>query len=260
MLGLPLAKHREHIQRFGRQFWLRNLWRRTRDGLKPIYLSGLPPIYVRPGESDLEVIHEVYFEASYEIPSDEASNRVRSRYSEILESGRVPIIVDAGANIGISTTWFARAFPRAQIVAIEPDPDNFTLLCTNLAQYPACVPVEAALGSARGFAKLSRPGDQRAWATQTKRSKNGVPIITVDDALAQSGGDEPFIVKMDIEGFERDVFASGLGWLDQTCALLVEPHDWMFPGERVSSGMQRAMSERPFDLIVNGRTLAYVRV
>jgi len=260
MRRLPFAKQREEIRRFGRRFWLRNLWTRELDGLRPIHIAGLPPIYVRPGESDLDVVHEVYFDTSYEVPSEEASRRVRLRYNEILQRGRIPIVVDAGANIGISTIWFAQSFPRARIVAIEPDPNNFALLRTNLAGYPNCIPVEAALGSEGGFARLSRAHDPRAWATQTTRSKRGVPIITVESAFGRSGGDEPFVVKMDIEGFERDVFASGLGWLDKVCALFVEPHDWMFPGERVSSGMQRAMAERPFDLIVNGKTLVYVRV
>jgi len=259
MLQLPFAKQRKELRRFGRRFWLRNLRSRTRDGVRPIYLGGLPPIYVRPDQGDLEVVHEIYFETSYEIPSEEASKRVRCRYNEILESGLIPIIVDAGANIGISTVWFAQLFPGARIVAIEPDSDNFALLRTNLAKYPNCIPVEAALGSAGGFVELSRPGDQRAWAVQTRRANKGVPIITMDQAFAKSGGNEPFLVKMDIEGFERDVFSSDLGWLDEICALLVEPHDWMFPGERISSGMQRAMAERPFDLIVNGNTLAYVR-
>jgi FkbM family methyltransferase len=260
MLQLPFANQRDEIRRFGRRFWLRNLWARTRDGLRPIYLGGMPPIYVRPGESDLEVIHEIYFETSYGVPSERTSKRVERRYGEILKSGRTPIIVDAGAHIGISTIWFAQSFPCARILAIEPDPDNFALLRTNLAGYPNCIPFEAALGSVGGFVELSRPGDQRAWAVQTRRTNMGVPIITMNEAFAGSGGNEPFIVKLDIEGFERDVFASSVDWLDQICALFVEPHDWMFPGERVSAGLQRAMAERPFDLIVNGNTLAYVRV
>lgn len=189
-----------------------------------------------------------------------ALDRVMRRYGDILAAGRKPIIVDAGANIGISTIWFARAFPQARVISIEPDPGNAELLRKNIAPYPNCVAEEAAIGSEPGFVQLSRPGSQLAWAVQTTRSSEGVPVITVEDAFAKSGGDEPFIVKIDIEGFERDVFASHIEWLDRTYVVFVEPHDWMFPGQRVSAAMQRAMAERPFELLVNGDTLAYVRV
>lgn len=214
---------------------------------------------MRPGESDLDVLHQIYWLKSYGIGSG-TLDRVKRRYDAILAAGRKPIVVDAGANIGISTIWFARSFPEAQVIAIEPDPGNFALLHTNIARYPHCVALEAALGSKPGFAELSRPESQLAWAVRTTRSSQGVPILSVEDAFARSGGDDPFIVKIDIEGFERDVFASNLEWLDRTYVVFVEPHDWMFPGERISAGLQRAMAERPFELLVNGDTLAYVRV
>lgn len=219
----------------------------------------MPPFLVRPGESDLDVVHQIYWQRSYEISSG-MLDRVQRRYAEILAAGRKPIIVDAGANIGISTIWFTTAFPEARVIAIEPDPGNFALLRTNVAQYPNCLPVEAALGSEPGFASLSRGESQLAWAVRTERSDDGVPVLSVENAFDRSGGDEPFVVKIDIEGFERDVFASRLEWLDRTYVLFIEPHDWMFPGQRISGGLQKAMAERPFELLVNGDTLAYVRV
>lgn len=73
-------------------------------------------------------------------------------------------------------------------------------------------------------------------------------------------GDQLFIVKIDIEGFEADLFESNLGWLDELTALFVEPHDWMFPGKRVTGPLQQALANRSFELFIGGDTLAYVRV
>ena len=248
------------MRSFGRRFWARHLFRRTRNGLRPIHLEAMAPLFVRPGGSDLMVVHQIYFARSYQVNSPGAVARIDQRYREILESGSKPVIIDAGANIGVSTIWFAAGFPQARVVAVEPDPGNLALLRTNVAGRPNCVPVEAALGSRRGFAQLSNSPENLAWSIRTTRSSEGVQIITIDEALARSGGDELFIVKIDIEGFERDLFASNLQWLDRAYAIFVEPHDWMFPGERVSAGLQDAMAKRPFELFVNGDTLAYVRV
>lgn len=43
------------------------------------------------------------------------------------------MIIDAGANIGLSIIFFKRLFPRSRIVAFEPDPDIYDLLVKNVA-------------------------------------------------------------------------------------------------------------------------------
>ena len=42
-------------------------------------------------------------------------------------------IVDAGANIGLASIYFANAFPSSRIVAVEPERGNFRLLQKNCA-------------------------------------------------------------------------------------------------------------------------------
>jgi hypothetical protein len=69
-----------------------------------------------------------------------------------------------------------------------------------------------------------------------------------------------FCVKIDIEGFESDVFASNTEWLDDVTVVLVEPHDWMLPGQGSSRTMQVAMAARPFEMLISGENLIYVRL
>ena len=38
------------------------------------------------------------------------------------------VIVDAGANCGISPVYFALRVPNAKIIALEPEPSNFAIL------------------------------------------------------------------------------------------------------------------------------------
>lgn len=45
-----------------------------------------------------------------------------------IQLNKPEIIVDAGANIGITTMIYARKFPKAHIYAIEPEASNYNIL------------------------------------------------------------------------------------------------------------------------------------
>src|SRR5256885_5719637 len=46
-----------------------------------------------------------------------------------------PIIVDAGANIGVFSLWLSCWYPHAVSHCFEPEPENFELLRHNLEQF-----------------------------------------------------------------------------------------------------------------------------
>jgi hypothetical protein len=121
--------------------------------------------------------------------------------------------------------------------------------------------VEAAIGSRPGLVSLANPFGE-AWAVQTTRSdaEEGVRVRTIPELVAAEGPSaQLFIVKIDIEGFEDDLFRTNLGWIDETTSIIVEPHDWMLPGKGTSINFRRALAERGFELLVSGENLIYVR-
>ena len=70
---------------------------------------------------------------------------LNSEYS--FEPARPPqIIVDAGANIGMTSVFYANKFPGAKIIAIEPEEANFEMLKKNAAHYSNIVPVRESFG------------------------------------------------------------------------------------------------------------------
>ena len=79
------------------------------------------------------------------------------------------------------------------------------------------------------------------------------------DAFAKVANGVPFIVKIDIEGFESDLFSTNVGWLDDVYMVIIEPHDWMLPGMKSSRSFQVAMGQHDFDIFVLGENLIYVR-
>jgi len=46
-------------------------------------------------------------------------------------------IIDGGANIGLTSVYFANRYPGANIVSVEPEEMNFQLLEKNTRPYPA---------------------------------------------------------------------------------------------------------------------------
>jgi FkbM family methyltransferase len=176
-----------------------------------------PPhsISVRIPSTDVVLYRQIFERHEYDVP--------------VSRSPRV--IVDAGANVGLSAVYFAHRFPDARIIAIEPEAHNFALLASNVADYPNVVPVKAALWHTDTVVDLFDPGlgpwgyivGQREDCSGTWRQfTDGV---TVDKVMQTHGLNRIDLLKMDIEGSEREVLASSSAWIGRVDALIVELHE-----------------------------------
>lgn len=149
------------------------------------------------------------------------------------------VIVDAGANIGLAAIYFANRYPTAKIIAIEPEASNFKLLCENVAPYTNIIPVQAALWHKNENLNLIDPGLGN-WGFVTeeldapeKPSGNvshTVMAVTVDKIIEDYDLDKIDILKIDIEGSEREVFSDTSSWIEKVDALITELHERMKPG------------------------------
>ena len=123
--------------------------------------------------------------------------------------------------------------------------------------------ISAALltGCGSGLVSLSNPAKQ-AWAFRTTRTTDGeiavrtIPHLILDEQRAAS----LFLAKIDIEGFEEDLFANNNEWLDEVEVIIIELHDYIFAGQGRSQNFQREMGKRNFEILVSEGTLIYVRL
>jgi hypothetical protein len=76
---------------------------------------------VRPADSDLFILSQIFGWKEYNIDSDRLA-RLRKVASDWQATGIEPLIIDAGANVGYSSLYFAGLFPGACVLAIEPAP------------------------------------------------------------------------------------------------------------------------------------------
>lgn len=213
---------------------------------------------IRPKDSDFATLRQVFRDKNYAIDLPPMWKRVEDAYARILAAGEVPVIVDAGANIGAATIWFQQTFPKAMVLAIEPDPENAALLRKNLDRIDRTKVFEAAVGSQPGFVSVASADS--SWAVTTERAEQGCPIVTIPEAVASVDRGRLFIAKIDIEGFESDLFSAGTEWLDDAAVVYIEPHDWMNPGTGSSRSFQKEMGVRPFEMLLSGENLVYVRL
>jgi FkbM family methyltransferase len=242
----------EDAAAFGPRFLLRHLARARGALLAKVRVPGIGEIHVRVGEkSDVWAIRQIFGTNIFDLSRIPAANaRLSARYRAILDGGRTPVIVDAGANIGAASLWFHKVFPEARIVALEPEPGNFRMLKRNVDRHSSVIRLAAAISSVPGFAQVKN--DRRGWSARTSRADSGVPILTMRDAFTNCGGGDPFIAKIDIEGFESDLFAANTDWLDDIYMIIIEPHDYEYPGERRSRSFQTAIADRDFEIFISG--------
>lgn len=148
---------------------------------------------------------------------------------------RIDTIIDAGANIGLRSIWFAVRYPRATILAVEPEDGNFRLLQKNTAAYPNIRCIQAGLWRRDGFLRITNP-EGPAWSftveeiPEAEASDRDLRAVTITSLMREYGFERIGILKIDIEGSEKEVFENSGSWIDRVDFLMVELHDRKKPG------------------------------
>jgi FkbM family methyltransferase len=203
---------------------------------------------------DLEVLAQIFRSEDYNLARLARWRDIEACYRRIAGEGRVPLIVDCGANIGASALYFAEQFPLAKVLALEPQPGNFLMLSRNCAANPRVVPLNAAVASEDKRGALLDPGKGNWGFRVSERAGGEVEMVSINSLLARTEG-EPFIVKIDIEGFEAELFSRNLEWLDRFYVLIIELHDWMLPRQRSSHSFLRAIGALDRDFVHAGENV-----
>jgi FkbM family methyltransferase len=167
---------------------------------------------LRPFAGDLFVLYEVLAFSAYHIART------------LLPPDDVRVIVDCGANIGITSLFLAARYPNATILSVEPHPENFALLEANVAQVPRITPIRACV-TGRPQIGVWFTVDQAAWGNRIATDANGVlvPAITIDELCNKYGLAKIDLLKLDIEGAEEQVLENGT-FLARTGYIIVELH------------------------------------
>jgi len=181
------------------------------------------PFRLRIPSSDVPTYQQVFLQREYEFETSEEPK----------------VIVDAGANIGLATIYFANRYPGAKIISLEPEHGNFALLRKNTAPYPQVIPIQAALWNKNEEICVVDPG-LGAWGFMTEGAASSerlaakpchtVTAMTIDRIMNDHGLKKIDILKIDIEGAEKEVFSNTASWIGKVDAIIIELHERMKPG------------------------------
>lgn len=178
------------------------------------------PIFCRALSSDLYVYNQIFVDREYDCTDG---------------IGTPELIVDCGANVGYTSVFFLNKYPRAQVIAVEPEAGNFQLLKRNLSAYgDRATVVNAAVWSTSTSLCIKRDnsGLRQEWGTQVAPAAVGddsnhlVDAIDIGRLLSESGHRKIDILKLDVEGAESVIFAENYSnWIDKVECFVIELHD-----------------------------------
>lgn len=158
-------------------------------------------------------------------------------------------ILDLGGHIGLSSIFFAKKFPDASIVCLEPEPGNAEILRNNFklnnvkAEF-----INAAIAVEDGEVIIEINSKDYGHQVVDQAIANGehsltVPAISVRSIMDMMGWPSIDLVKMDIEGYEASLMTCNADWMGNVRAIMMEVHPpfnlMMLRDEAVKHGFKK---------------------
>jgi FkbM family methyltransferase len=180
-------------------------------------------VWLRPRTTDVAVFRQVWKHGQNDLP-------LRSAPASI---------IDAGANIGLASLYFAVAYPGSRIVAVEPEQSNFALLKRNTRAFENVRAIRAALWSDNVTLVVTDPGaGKHAFQVRGVQDASGgrssaeqrIEGVTVPEICRRENWTRVGLLKLDIEGAELEVLNASSTWIEAIDVLAVELHDDLRPG------------------------------
>ena len=144
---------------------------------------------------------------------------IENNYETDLEN--VKYILDLGANIGLASKYLSNRYPNAIVFAVEPFEENFEFLSKNITNN--VMPIKKAIWS-----KVTTLGLEKDICTPSNKINDSVKgnylTTTISEIMKENHIKEFDIVKIDIEGAEKEILLNNNDWLNKTNYLMMEYH------------------------------------
>ena len=175
-------------------------------------------LIIRKGTTDSKVFKSIFVLGEFKLPI-----KINPK-----------LIIDAGAYTGLSTLYYSSKYPSAKIIAIEPETSNFRILEKNTKHLSNIRRIKAGLWDRNAFLKIKDRGTGK-WGFAVEEVSEpedlDVKAVTIEKILKKSGFDRIDILKLDIEGSEKQLFSKNYQlWLNKVNIIVIELHDRIIDG------------------------------
>jgi len=174
---------------------------------RQIITRGGTTLHYRRNRGDIQSMREVWLEQVYSVPFPQ----------------RPEIVVDLGANIGLTALFFCQEYAPRRVVVVEPDPANAEVLRANAAHCSSEIEViVAAVGPKDGVVFFAESEESNlGHVADTGRP---VTCISMPSLMKSSGLPRIDLLKVDIEGGEGELLTHDNEWLDLVGSIMIEFH------------------------------------
>ena len=197
------------------------------------------PVHFRGNYSDKMMFEQIFVKHEYAVPVN----------------FNPATIIDLGANVGYASVYFANRFPNAKIFSVEPEEQNYQMAKKNTQAYKNITLVKGAVWYKSEQINVVDNGlGEAGFMIESGEGKNMVQAYTIQEIMALIGTSSIDILKIDIEGAEKEIFETGSdAWIPNTKILIVETHDRYRKGS--SKAIFNAMGKYDFSLEFCGENM-----
>ena len=219
-------------------------------------------IYYRNGTGDEGAIDQIIRQKQLDISSLNSFFIIEDRYKEIIEKS-IPLILDCGSHIGLASIWFSTLFKEAAILSFEPNYGNFLVSKKNVENFCNITVLNDAISS-DGSSMYTNDYDRGTMGFVAEKQKTSdssmeTPSQSINEIISSHSNLTPFIVKIDIEGGEEDLFSASTEWMDYFDVIIIELHDWLYPGKFISKNFWIESRKRNYDIECIGENIVLIK-
>ena len=212
---------------------------------------------------DILTIFEIFAQESYQLNKLLHWETINKKFLHINSTDKKPLLVDCGSNIGSSCEYFSRLFKNIFSILIEPNKNSADFSSKNISNKNYDI-INSPISFEKKIVKFDDSSrDNRASRIDLHNGKK-IETKTIDEILSSYSEFIPFIIKIDIEGYEEDLFYKNYEWINKFDIIIIEIHDWMIPYKSISFNFFAAISEtmkKNFkrDIIISGENLILIK-
>ncbi len=149
-----------------------------------------------------------------------------------------PVIIDCGANVGVSCVYFKRVYPQCRLIAFEPDPIIFNYLEDNIksGEIKNIELIQKAVWSCNTELEFySEKSDAGRLNVEMNAEKITVQTTRLKDYLKE----QVDFLKIDIEGAETEVILDSKDLLKNVQNIFIEYHSFKNNKQTLSNILEK---------------------